>query len=203
MIEVRGVDPSLRATGVCLPNGATYTIKTGQADKGDHRLVHLEQAFTYYVKSWPAQLNVIELPGHFQTQASAIAAGMALGIIRKVLAAHGEPVAFVAPTLVKQFATGRGDADKPAMVAAANGARFAHALGTGEVVVPITDDNQADSYWLWQMGRWRLGCSDLTEIWRHPKNGPAEGIRELAVNGGGAKWPGQGSADRRSRASTP
>src|SRR4051812_37134222 len=110
MIEVRGVDPSLRATGVCLPNGATYTIKTGQAVKGDHRLTILRQAFTYYVKAWPAQLNVIELPGHFQTQSSAIAAGMALGIIREVLADAGEPVGFVAPTVLKQFATGRGNA---------------------------------------------------------------------------------------------
>jgi Holliday junction resolvasome RuvABC endonuclease subunit len=186
MIEVRGVDPSLRATGVCLPDGSTVTIKTGQADKGDSRLTILRKAFTFQVMKWPAELNVIELPGHFQTQSSAIAAGMALGIIREVLADAGEPVAFVAPALLKQFATGRGNAEKTDMVAAANEARGRYAVAP---VCDLTSDDEADAWWLWQMGRWRLDCADVPEIWRYPKNKPAEGIRELAVNGGGAKWP--------------
>lgn len=65
------------------------------------------------------------------------------GVIRMVAAEVGcKPVDGYAPTTIKKFATGSGNADKAQMVAA--WAR--HHPGR-----PVTDDNEADALWLLEM----------------------------------------------------
>lgn len=206
--EVIGIDPSLRATGICLPDGTTFTIKTGEAAVGDYRLNLLEKALRYYLRSFPARLAVVETPGDmggFRSIDAAMAAGMAQGVIRLVLGEFRIPFGKINPTLVKKFATGHGggsETDKAHMIAAANRHRIAPHVTPhmnlrgepncpgckGERLDPLTDDNQADAWWLREMGLWYLGVRHLD-----PANDTilnSEIVRRACVaDRKGAKWP--------------
>lgn len=171
MIErfrIMGVDGSLTETGLCAPDGTLYTIPTGASNRGDHRLVDLDRQVRFYLRRHPVDVAVMERANmlSMRSQASAIALGMAQGVIRKCLAEFGVPVAFVVPATLKMFATGSGVADKPTMIAAANRHRD-HVtrldVTPSSVLAPITNDNTADAWWLRQMGRWFYGWRDLSE----------------------------------------
>ncbi len=201
--RVLGVDPSLKATGVCLPDGWTFTIKTGEAIVGDRRLHILRTALRTYVRrALPLDLGAIEVPTQFRSGDAAIAAGMAQGICREVLIEYGVPYGLVHPTSVKMFGTGRGDADKALMIATADRHRK-HRAYLGEVTEAVGDDNQADAWWIYQMCRRYFGVDDLDpdlDEWLNPHL-----IREAKTKPGkitGAKWPGgrEGAAIRARRA---
>lgn len=188
--EVIGIDPSLKRTGLCFPDGSTTVIATGGAELGDTRLYDLSRQLRYYLRVWPATLAVVEVPARFQSGDAALAAGMAQGIVRAMLVEFRVPFGKINPTLVKRFATGRGDADKKVMVAAANRHRGAAAVRTGLPEVAITDDNEVDAWWLRQMGLWHLGHK-LLDPGQDSVLSP-EIIRDAAVAGRkGAKWPGR------------
>ena len=210
MADVMGIDPSLRRTGICLPSGDTFHIATGEADRGDWRLVILQRQVRYYLRQGPVELAVIEGPGRYRSGDAAIAAGMAQAAIRSVLAEYAVPVAIIQPAVLKLFACGKGNADKAEMVAAANRHRqswiaihsarppFTKTVLEGNA---ITDDNEADAWWLRQMGLWHLSDCALdpaNDSFLHP-----EVVREKACHGPwpkgqGAKWPGglRGSTHR-------
>jgi Holliday junction resolvasome RuvABC endonuclease subunit len=135
-LRVLGLDLSLTATGVCLTDGATLTIKTRQKD-GDHRLVHIEDALTSMIGDGSTiDVAVIEdLPKH--AMAAGIT-GMVHGVARAVLLRAGIPYALVVPATLKAFATGKGAGDKTPMVMAAY-KRAGREFG---------DDNQCDAAWL-------------------------------------------------------
>jgi Holliday junction resolvasome RuvABC endonuclease subunit len=184
--EVIGIDPSLKATGLCFPDGSTQVIRTGDADRGDARLWDLSRQLRYYLRSWPAQLAVIEIPGQFRSGDAAMAAGMVQGIIRTMLIEFRLPFGKIHLTKLKMFATGHGgggETDKAHMIAAANRHRERFA-------VPITDDNEADAWWLRQMGLWHLGVRDLDpacDASLIPNT-----IRDAVVNDSkGVRWPGR------------
>lgn len=131
--RVLGLDLSLTATGVCLPDGSTFTIKTKTKD-GDGRLLQivdvLELAFS------DVHLAVIEdLPTHGY---SAGTLGMVQGVVRSALMRAGVPYALVVPATLKKFATDRGNADKTGMAIAA----------LKRVNREFADDNQCDAFWL-------------------------------------------------------
>lgn len=192
MIRVMGFDPSLRASGLCLPDGSTYTIETGGSHRGDVRLHDMRNGLRHYIRrALPVALAAVEIPTLFRSGDAALAAGMAQGITREVLIEFGIPYALVHPSALKMFAVGRGDADKPLMVAAANRHRrnLRHQPGELATEDDLTDDNQADAWWLWQMCRWHLGDRvldpDLDE-WLHPHL-----LRDTKTRTGkGTRWPG-------------
>lgn len=193
MISVLGVDPSLRATGVCLPNGQCFTIKTGESRRGSDRLVELRKAMRYYVREQAPDLAVVELPADFRSRDAVGAAWMAQAIVREALAAEAVPTGFLHPGRLKIFACGRGDADKADMVAACNRHRqVSYPFDDGQYA-EITDDNQADAWWLRAAGRWRAGeRNHLDPACDSFLNGDT--IRDHAVNdpgkhGRGAEWP--------------
>jgi Holliday junction resolvasome RuvABC endonuclease subunit len=140
---VLGLDLSLTATGVCLPDGSTHTIKTN-TKHGDRRLLHIGQAIANALAPG-ADLAVVEdLPTHAH---SAGITGMVHGVVRAALLEAGVPYVLVAPATLKKYATGAGNGDKTAMAIAAlkrAGAEFA-------------DDNQCDAFWLRAAGLDRLG----------------------------------------------
>lgn len=139
--EVLGLDLSITATGVALPDGKLLTIKATSG--GDHRLVRIEQ----FLRAIPigVDLAVIEdLP----TQAmSAGITGMVHGVVRATLINLGIPYVLITPATLKAFATGKGNADKTAMALAA----FKRAG------LEFGDDNQCDAFWLRAAGLDRLG----------------------------------------------
>jgi Holliday junction resolvasome RuvABC endonuclease subunit len=162
---VIGLDLSLTATGVALPNGSCRTIKTSPAD-GDMRLVQIAESIRAAVAvTGPIDLAVIEdLPVGAR---SAGITGMVHGVVREVLCTAGVPYALISPATLKAYATGSGSADKTGMAMAAfkrHGIEFA-------------DDNQCDAWWLRAAGLQHLGQPLLSL--------PAAQIARLEK----AKWP--------------
>ncbi len=191
MIQVMGIDPSLTATGFCLPDGQCFTVATGTASRGDTRRADLSRQTRYYLRGHRVDLAVIEVPAmeRFRSGDAALAVGMAHGVIRALLAEFSVPVARINPQLLKMFATGSGNAGKLTMTAAANRQRRA-TWPSEDGYTNITDDNQADAWWLREMGLWRHGVRgglDLTvDEFLHPAQ-----IRDRCVaDSKGAKWPG-------------
>jgi Holliday junction resolvasome RuvABC endonuclease subunit len=163
--RVLGLDLSLTATGVALPNGSCHTIKTSPSD-GDLRLVQIAESIRVAITvSGPIDLAVIEdLP--VGARAAGIT-GMVHGVVRRELAAAGVPYALVSPATLKAYATGAGNVDKTAMAMAAY----------KRAGVEFADDNQCDAWWLRAAGHERLD-EPLVGL-------PAAQVARLAK----AKWP--------------
>jgi Holliday junction resolvasome RuvABC endonuclease subunit len=149
-LRVLGLDLSLTATGVCLTDGHTLTIKTRQKD-GDQRLVYIADAITSMIGDGSTvDVAVIEdLPKH--AMAAGIT-GMVHGVARAALLRAGIPYALVVPATLKAFATGKGAGDKTPMAIAAL-KRAGREFG---------DDNQCDAWWLRTAGLDHYGQAEFT-----------------------------------------
>lgn len=141
-LRVMGLDLSITAPGIALPDGTTYTIKTNAKD-GDRRLQHIVDNIGVALGEDnedgirdAIDLVVIEdLPTHAK---SAGITGMVHGAVRLRLIDFGTPYVLITPATLKAFATGKGNADKTAMAIAAL-KRAGREFG---------DDNQVDAAWL-------------------------------------------------------
>lgn len=132
---VMGIDPSLAATGIALPDGG-LTLAGGAAALGDERLRAIYNTVAIACTVQPPVLAVIEdLPTHAH---GAGKTGMAQAAVRLALLAAGVPYALVTAATLKKFATGNGGAGKPDM-------RMAFYKRTG---VDERDDNLVDAAWL-------------------------------------------------------
>lgn len=144
--QIVGLDLSLNATGVCLPDGETYTIKL-KASQGDTRFVIIRDHLVVVLRHSRPDAAVIEDLGRFKGRTLIV---MAMVRACAVLACQdaGVPYSFVSPPTLKTFATGNGRADKDDMARAA-----ADRAGA----VDFEDDNQCDAWWLRQMGHAAYG----------------------------------------------
>jgi Holliday junction resolvasome RuvABC endonuclease subunit len=137
-LRVIGLDLSLTSTGVALPDGTTYRIKTRDKD-GDRRLLHVRDCIRDDLVEHRPDVAVVEdLPRH------AMGAGTTAkvhGIVLGELLDAGVPYAYVVPATLKAYACDNGRADKRQMAAAAflaAGAEFARDSG----------GDQCDAWWL-------------------------------------------------------
>lgn len=137
-LRVIGLDLSLTSTGVALPDGTTYRIRT-RAKDGDRRLLRIRDAIRRDLGVHRPHLAVVEdLPRH------AMGAGvtaMVHGAVRGELLDAGVPYAVVAPATLKSYACDHGRADKAQLADAAYlaaGVRFADDKG----------GDQCDAWWL-------------------------------------------------------
>lgn len=146
-ITVVGIDLSLRATGIAYANGATVTVDARKL-AGAERLIVIRDAVraAFDVEEWAPDLVVVE--GYaFGRPNQAHQIGELGGVVRVALHEECEEFphmgwAIVPPAKLKRFATGKGTANKTAMVVAAR-----DRLGwTG------MDDDQADALWLRAFG---------------------------------------------------
>lgn len=198
--EIMAADISLRATGLTLPNGQCFTLETGDARHGHRRLFDLQRMFRHYLRSWPCRLLVIEAPavtnhGRQGSMAATVGIFRAQGAILTVAGEYRLPVAEVELHTLKTFACGKGNADKKEMMAAANRHRDRHRAHIGANTGPLDDDNQADAWWLREMGLWHLGVRGRLDP-SYDDFLHADAVREKAVHGPwnktpGARWPGQ------------
>ncbi|WP_354596120.1 crossover junction endodeoxyribonuclease RuvC [Streptomyces sp. JL1001] len=147
-LRVIGLDLSLTSTGVCLPDGSTFRIKTRSKD-GDRRLLQIRTAVRTAVCEHEPDVAVVEdLPKH------AMAAGLTAkvhGVVLCELLDAGVPYAYVVPATLKSYACDHGNADKERMAAAAYlaaGAEFADDKG----------GDQCDAWWLRAAGHDALGA---------------------------------------------
>ncbi|MEV4437514.1 crossover junction endodeoxyribonuclease RuvC [Streptomyces sp. NPDC049577] len=137
-LRVIGLDLSLTSTGVALPDGTTYRIKTQPRD-GDRRLLHIRSDIRDDLAEHRPHLAVVEdLPMHAM---SAGITGMVHGIVRAELAEAGVPYALVAPATLKAYACDNGKAEKAELAAAAY-------LAAGATFVDDGGGDQADAWWL-------------------------------------------------------
>jgi Holliday junction resolvasome RuvABC endonuclease subunit len=146
---VIGLDLSLRATGVGLPSGDTTVLSSKQ--KGIARIIDLKLQVRDILRaaldgSPISGLVVIEDYAFSRANAHAHELGELGGAVKVMLTTSDIAWTTVPPTVLKKFATGRGNADKTAMAVAAvkaNGHEF-------------TDDNECDAWWLHTMGMYRF-----------------------------------------------
>lgn len=176
--RVLGLDLSMTATGICLPDGTTRTIKTNAKD-GDRRLQHIVDEVGTALDDGGHGRDACDLvvmeeapPGLKGPAIKAI--HMVHGAVRLRLIDFSTPYAVINPTVLKAYATGSTSADKTAMAMAAykrTGREFA-------------DDNQCDAAWLRWAGLDWLGCSEFSlpgaqrdrlhkAAWPVPKGNPS------------------------------
>ncbi len=139
-----GLDLSITATGIAAADGTTRTVG-GKADRGDHRIVDIVDAVVAELSG--ADFVVIEdLAVH--GPGSGMAAAQVMGAVKAALIGASTPYALVPPSVLKKYATGKGNATKVDMAVALY-------KRTG---LELGDDNQVDACWLRFMGMDWHGC---------------------------------------------
>lgn len=146
LLRVLGLDLSITAPGICLPDGTTRTVKTNPKH-GDRRLQHIVDQVGLALDEGPdstgdgVDLVVIEEapPGLKGDAIKAI--HMVHGAVRLRLIDFGTPYVVINPTTLKAFATGSTSADKTAMAMAAY-------KRTGREFTEDKGGDQCDAWWL-------------------------------------------------------
>jgi Holliday junction resolvasome RuvABC endonuclease subunit len=135
--HVIGLDLSLRATGVALPD-RTSTIRA--KGSGMERLRFIRD----HVVDLTADADLVVIEGYaYAARQQAHQIGELGGVVRYALWTNHIAYMDVPPSTLKKFATGNGSANKYAVLAAA-----VRRLGYDG-----TDDNEADAIWLREIGR--------------------------------------------------
>ncbi|MFE6488341.1 Holliday junction endonuclease [Streptomyces sp. NPDC057757] len=151
-LRILGLDLSIGATGICLADGRTLTVKPKA--KGDARLNeirgHIGASIT--ATGEPVELVVMEdVPSTMQGAAGKVIP-MLHGTVRAMLLDIGLPYVVIAPATLKAYATGKGNADKTAMAMAAY----------KRAEIEFGDDNQCDAWWLRAAGLDWYGQPEFT-----------------------------------------
>lgn len=155
MAVVIGIDPSYTATGVCIwENGyvKTFTVKTAAGMARVHRQRHIVEQVLVYAPMTTATLIEGVYASRFGGRTSLDLAGLHDVLVYE-FTRLGIPVGVPGIKGNKAFATGNGNADKKAMVAAAR-----TLLG-----VIVANHNEADALWLATMGAVDMGGH--TNLW--------------------------------------
>ncbi len=135
-MSVLGLDLSSTSTGWCLDGTCGVIVP-----KGDLHQRARETRRLAWDQMEQAQLVVVEAIGtrHVQT---AIALATVHALLLDTIHYWATPVVTVSPATLKKFATGKGNATKTQMVAAAIRCGWD---GDGQ-------DDACDAWWLWAMG---------------------------------------------------
>jgi Holliday junction resolvasome RuvABC endonuclease subunit len=143
-MRVVGLDLSLTSSGIADDEG-THLIRTKTTGIERLRLIR-ESVLAHTARGIAANLVVIE--GYsFASRFKGEFMGELGGVVKVALWEAGIPFAVVQPALLKTYATGKGNAPKEAMLAAA-----IRRLGYGG-----DSHDEADACWLYAMGRDWLG----------------------------------------------
>ncbi|MBP9920147.1 MAG: hypothetical protein KBF43_16340 [Dermatophilaceae bacterium] len=163
-MNVLGIDPSLTGTGVAHAEGLlTITSKPDDTLTGRRNrlggIVHQLDDVVLGVKPWRFErtpdLVVIEAPSLAQhSQAGTLDRNGLWWLIVDRLLILGIPTVEVAPSTLKKFATGKGNATKADM-------RMALFQRAG---LDVRDDNQVDAWWLRQVGLHLLDDMDAITL---------------------------------------
>lgn len=152
-MKVMALDLSLRKTGVCDPDGETSIVAGRACSRGDyvsaaHRLVDIRDAIAELIGMWDPDLIIVE--GYsYGSPHQAHPVGELGGVIRAAMIDRQQTFVLIAPTQRAKYATGKGNANKSAVMLAV-GKRFPDRL------VPASDD-EADALVLWAMAQDHYG----------------------------------------------
>jgi Holliday junction resolvasome RuvABC endonuclease subunit len=160
-LRVIGLDLSITSTGVALPDGTTYRIKTRSKD-GPRRLLHIRGDLAHAVAEQRPHVAVIEdLPTKMHASALKVI-GSLHGVVQAVLLDADVPYAYVSPATLKKYACDNGNADKPRLAAAAY-------LAAGVEFFDDKGGDQCDAWWLRAAGHEHYGVPlfDLPQAQRN------------------------------------
>jgi Holliday junction resolvasome RuvABC endonuclease subunit len=153
-MRVVGLDLSLTATGVCLPTGS-FAVATSKTT-GMARLDGLRNR----ILEWVTDAELVMIEGYSMgapRSSHSHAAGELGGLIRWSLWTDRIAYLDVPPALLKKFATGKGNANKDAMVATA-----------ARLGCPADDNNAVDAWWLRELGLYSMdggaACQRLASL---------------------------------------
>lgn len=138
-MNILALDLSLTATGVALADGTTKTWSPKL--KGAARLKWFRQQVDDILQNQehgPVDVVVLEDYAYHGKFAHSHELGELGGVVRLVLHDHGVAWTAIIPSSLKKYATGKGNAKKPEMLASA-----IRRLG-----YEGHDDNEADALWL-------------------------------------------------------
>lgn len=138
-----GLDLSLTSTGVAAPDGSLHIIASKQ--RGIERVVDIAHNALHLIGALSVDhrgVDIVAIEGYsFSSRNShAHALGELGGVVRYELWARGVPWVDIPPATVKKYATGKGNATKDQVLAAA--IRRGGPLFTG------TGNDVADAWWL-------------------------------------------------------
>jgi len=142
-----GIDPSLTSTGICVMNEQGVIVESVaiQPDnKGPERLALFRGSFRLITSKYHGQNANAFIEGYaFGANNQREALGELGGVMRLSLYDDGIGMVIIPPTVVKQYITGKGTADKIAMAIAVL-KQYGHDF-------PTTD--QTDAFALAEIGR--------------------------------------------------
>lgn len=181
-LRVIGLDLSLTSTGVALPDGTTYRIRTRQKD-GDRRLLVIRDRIRQDLAEHRPHVAVVEdLPRHAK---GAGVTAMVQGIARVELLDAGVPYALVVAATLKSYAADHGRAEKRDMAAAAYlaaGVEF-----PGDLNAKGDGGDMCDAWWLRAAGHDHYGTPlfDLPQAQRDrlTKVSWPQNVRTTSVKG--------------------
>ena len=156
MIPVVGLDPSLTGLGLATPDGLSTISSKAAGDTVAARVERLvTMADTVALLIPESSLVVIEGPAYSRQLGAGhhLSAGL-WWVLAVELTHRGHDVIEVPPTSLKKFATGKGNATKPDI-------RMALYQRAG---LDVRDDNQADAYFLRQVGLHLVGDPDALPL---------------------------------------
>lgn len=138
-MRVVGLDLSLTSTGVCDDEGARRLQVPLPKNATETQRARRLRDLSVLVDRACRDADLVVMEGHsFHSQNThAHSMGELHGVVKVCLLQRGVPFVIVAPTQLKKFATGRGNADKDAVLVAAvnHGAK-------------VNNTDCADAWWL-------------------------------------------------------
>lgn len=154
-VRVFGVDLSLTRTGIAAPEGNAGVLKPVYGSKEpERRLRWVRDEVVTLARSHRAALVCME-GFSFGSKGRALDQIHGLGwLVRIALREASVPYVIVPPSVLKRYATGRGNADKAAMQMAAQ-----KRLGYD---TDRPDDNEVDALWLRALALDAYGCPAVT-----------------------------------------
>lgn len=153
---VVGLDPSLRATGIALPDGTLHTITQDSQTTLPDRVARLRRILGQVTQLVPPHsLVMIEGPALGMGNKATHELGGLWWCLVVRLAEMGCTPVVVGIQQVKKLATGRGTGVSKADM------RVALLRRTGR---DVPDDNQVDAWWLREAGRQLVGHPDALTL---------------------------------------
>lgn len=152
--RILGLDLSLTATGVAMPDGDTLTIRT-QPSAYVHAMERLADIRHTIIHLAGRDTDLVAIEGYaYGRDQNRELLGELGGVVKLALYDAAIPYVLVAPTSVKKYATGHGNAPKGLVISELN-------ARTGRTFRNATND-QADAYALRLYALDAYGWGDLT-----------------------------------------
>ena len=146
MTRLLALDVSLNATGIVYVDGRIDCLRPPKALRGGDRLLWWSTTWAVTLQDARPDRIVIEQPFAGKIRGDSTAKlQQAYGVLLAEIARNcpNAVVTWVPPATLKKAATGKGNASKAEMIAAANELWWRSANDI------ITDDNEADAWLLW------------------------------------------------------